>query len=198
MAAAEDSNPSAAEEKLRLFTSPPDPVVQLHLDVNALYIILSTQGANDACHWVLYLHISPCLGWVFHITNLGRMSWGYRCDESPDMAWTPTAVAAVKVAADMVPEMHEALRGRLGLDSRPVIKLEDTERFGPLDCRSWLLQALYELDNEGYISVLPGYSIEDVAEEASSLASANRSLLQQNMANISELRKEINSACCAL
>ncbi|KAM3463665.1 hypothetical protein MY5147_005547 [Beauveria neobassiana] len=170
--------------------------VQLHLDVNGLYIILSTQEANIGCHWVLYLHIGSALGWVFHINNLGCVSWEYRCDESRDMAYSTAAVAAVKIA-DMAPEMHEALRRRIGFDSKPAVELADTARFGRLDCRTWLLQVLYELDNEGYISVLPGYSIHDLAEEATSLAAANQFLLQEKTAKISELRKEIISACCA-
>lgn len=186
-----------AQETLRELTSP-DAGIQLHLDVNALYIILSTQGAvSSACHWALYLHIGPRLGWVFHITNLGRVSWEYRFDEATDMACSASAVSAVKIA-DMAPEMHEALRRRIGLDGRPAVQLQDTEQFGPLTCRTWLLQALYELDNEGYISVLPGYSVKDVGEEAASLASTNQYLLERNMAKMSELRKEISSACCAL
>ncbi|KAJ4149968.1 hypothetical protein LMH87_010740 [Akanthomyces muscarius] len=185
-----------AQETLRKLTSP-DPGIQLHLDVNALYVILSTQSANNACHWALYLHIGPRLGWVFHITNMGCVSWEYRCDEATEMTCSATAVSAVKIA-DMTPEMHEALRQRIGLDSRPAVKLQDTEQFGPLTCRTWLLQAPYELDNEGYISVLPGYSVKDVGEEASSLASTNQYLLEKKMAKMSELRKEMNSACCAL
>ncbi|OAA57276.1 Beta-lactamase/transpeptidase-like protein [Cordyceps fumosorosea ARSEF 2679] len=177
-------------------------IQQLHLDANALYVILSNQSANNVCHWVLYLHISARLGWAFHISNLGVVpgTWEYRCDESCDMTYSPTAVAAVKVAGDMVPEMHDALRRRIGLHGGrpPVVRLEDTPRFGQLSCRTWVLQALYELDNEGYISVLPGYLVEDVAEEAASLAAANRALLRMSRAQVSELRKEINSACCAL
>lgn len=185
-----------AQETLRKLTSP-DPDIQLHLDTNALYIILSTQSANNVCHWVLYLHITAQRGWVFHISNLARVTWEYRCDEATDMIYSRTAVSAVKIA-DMAPEMHEALRRRIGFDSRPAVRLQDTAQFGPLNCRTWLLQVLYELDNEGYISVLPGYSIQDVGEEAASLASTNQFLLEQKSAKISDLRKEINSACCAL
>ncbi|OAQ96044.1 hypothetical protein LLEC1_02747 [Akanthomyces lecanii] len=189
---------SAAEAQETLQRSmSSDPGVQLHLDINALYIVLSTQSASKAWHWALYLHIGPRLGWVFYITNLGCVRWEYHCDEAADMAYSATAVSAVKIA-EMVPEMHEALRRRIGLDGRPAAKLQDTEQFGPLTCRSWLLQALYELDNEGYVSVLPGCSATDVGKEASSLASTNQHLLEKKMAKMAELRKKINSACCAL
>ncbi|KAJ6784053.1 hypothetical protein PWT90_00340 [Aphanocladium album] len=197
MSAAEPKQPSA-QDLLQTFTShPPAPKAQLQLDVNGLYIILSTQSANNVWHWVLYLHISDSLGWVFHITNLGTVSWEYHCHESTDMVCSPAAISVVKVA-DMAPEMHEALRARIGLDSRPVVKLEDNERFGRLSCRTWLLQVLYELDNEGYISVRPGYSIRDVEQEAFALASNNKYLMQEKRARLWELRKEIDSAYCAL
>lgn len=204
MSAPADEASRTAQEQLRQLTAPHAEypgrrIPPLHLDVNALYVVLSTQSAGNACHWVLYLHISPRRGWAFHITNLASPHWEYRCDEAcDDMAASQTVVAAVKVAADLVPEMHDALRARLGRDARPVVRLEDTPRFGRLTCRTWLLQALYELDNEGYISVLPGYAVHDVAEEAASLAAANQSLLQDKRASLEALRREIDSACCAL
>lgn len=193
---------SAAEAKpsphdlLRTFMSPQQNAPQLQLDVNALYIILSTQSTSNVWHWVLYLHISESLGWVFHITNLGSVTWEYHCHESTDMACSSTAISVVKVA-DMAPEMHEALQRRIGLDGRPVVRLEDTDRFGRLSCRTWLLQVLYELDDEGYISVRPGYSIRDVEQEALALASNNKYLMQEKRARLSELRKEMDSAFCA-
>lgn len=49
--------------------------------------------------------------------------------------------------------------------------MEYTERFGPITCRTWLLRALQELDDEGYISIKPGYSVEDIKEEAKDAAS---------------------------
>ncbi|EGX89805.1 hypothetical protein CCM_08058 [Cordyceps militaris CM01] len=201
MSAPADEASRTAQEQLRQLTAPHAEypgrrIPPLHLDVNALYVVLSTQSAGNACHWVLYLHISPRRGWAFHITNLASPHWEYRCDEAcDDMAASQTVVAAVKVAADLVPEMHDALRARLGRDARPVVRLEDTPRFGRLTCRTWLLQALYELDNEGYISVLPGYAVHDVAEEAASLAAANQSLLQDKRASLEALRREIDSAC---
>ncbi|KAJ3498812.1 hypothetical protein NLG97_g820 [Lecanicillium saksenae] len=194
MSAAE-TKPSA-QDLLRTFTSP-GPKVQLQLDINGLYIILSTQSANNVWHWVLYLHISESLGWVFHITDLGLVSWEYHCYECSDMVYSATAISVVKVA-DMAPEMHEALHARIGFDSRPAVRLEDTEHFGRLNCRTWLLQVLYELDNEGYISVRPGYSIRDVEQEALALASNNKYLMQEKRARLSELRKEMDSAYCAL
>ncbi len=50
---------------------------------------------------------------------------------------------------------------------RVVTRLEETE---PTTCRTWLLQALQELDDEGYISIKPGYKMEDLENEATDKA----------------------------
>lgn len=102
-------------------------------------------------------------------------------------------MSAVKIA-DVTPELHGALRQRIG-SPKPAVKLEDSD-FGHLDCQTWLLQVLYELDNEGHISVSPGYSVRDIEQEALALALNNRYLLREKKAKLSELCKEMDSAFC--
>ena len=52
------------------------------------------------------------------------------------------------------------------------------ERWGPLTCRTWLLRTLSELDDEGYISIKPAATVEEVEEEALSLAGSNAADMQ--------------------
>lgn len=187
----------SAQDLLKSFVSS-DPDAELRLDTDALYIVLTLQSTSNAWHWALYLHVRETYGLVFHISSLGaRGIWEYRCDESRDMIYSQSAISVVKIA-DMGPEMHEALHRRIGLGSRPAIPLIDTVQFGRLTCRTWVLQALYELDNEGYISVRPGYSIRDLEQEALSLASNNSYLMEERRAKPSELQREMESACCLL
>lgn len=58
-------------------------------------------------------------------------------------------------------ELEDALKERV-----KVILLEDTERWGELMCRTWVLRVLEELDAEGWISVRVGSTVEDVEAEA--------------------------------
>ncbi|EJP67174.1 uncharacterized protein BBA_03748 [Beauveria bassiana ARSEF 2860] len=52
------------------------------------------------------------------------------------------------------------------------------ERWGPLTCRTWLLRTLSELHDEGYISIKPAATVEEVEEEALSLAGSNAADVQ--------------------
>lgn len=111
------------------------------------------------------------------------------------MMYSQAAMAVVKIA-DMAPDLHDALRERIGTGSQPAVKLQDSDYFGRLSCQAWLLQVLYELDNEGYISVSPGYSIKDLEQEALALASNNKYLVKEKKIKLRDLRREIDSAFC--
>lgn len=134
----------------------------LKLDINGLYILLTQQSVDNKWHWGLYLRRGVSKGWIFQSRRLPATG-------CTTVIYSERIVVALKVAV-IPPDMHQPLRGRLGVRQAGV-KMEYTERFGPITCRTWLLRALQELDDEGYISIKPGYSVEDIKEEAKDAAS---------------------------
>ena len=128
-----------------------DPI--LRLEVNGLYVLLSEQEVSNRWHWALYLHRGPSQGWTFHITRpTGFWFYDYRTSES--VIYSDEVITALKIAV-IDPDMHTILRDRLAQ-----VPLEDTRRFGVLTCRTWLLQVLEKLDNEGHISITLGSAVE--------------------------------------
>ncbi|KFY92315.1 hypothetical protein V498_05038 [Pseudogymnoascus sp. VKM F-4517 (FW-2822)] len=128
-------------------------------DINGLYILLSKQEIPDTWHWGLYLHGGPN-GWVFHITRIADM-WIFDKHLSPNIIHSMSMEAALKIAVLDDPRMRQALNDRIS-----TVPLEDTARFGRLTCRTWVLRAIYELDTEGYISLKPGATVEELEAEA--------------------------------
>lgn len=63
--------------------------------------------------------------------------------------------------------MEDALKERV-----KAVPLEDTERWGELTYRTWVLRVLEELDAEGWISVRVGSTVEDVEAEVKDGAAA--------------------------
>ncbi len=43
--------------------------------------------------------------------------------------------------------------------------LENTERFGGLDGRAWVLRVLEELDDKGFIQIVPGKTVREIQAE---------------------------------
>lgn len=135
----------------------------LPLEVNGLYILLTDQGVADKWHWVLYLHRAMSRGWTLHCTRPTGF-WFFEQRTSETVIFSLSVVTAIKIAV-MSPSMQEALRDRVA-----EVPLEDTQRFGTLTCRTWLLRAVDELDSEGYISLKHGSRVEDVEHEAKDAA----------------------------
>lgn len=144
----------------------------LNLDIDGLYIILTEQSVDNKWKWGLYLHRELNEGWFFHITRGAGPDpddWVYENQTLDSVIYSEDIVAALKVAV-IAPDMHEPLRDRLGTGPEPEVKLEATQRFGDLNSRTWLLRALQELDDEGYISIKQRYTVEDLEEEAKQIA----------------------------
>jgi len=71
--------------------------------------------------------------------------------------------------------------------------MESTQRFGSLTCRTWLLRALQELDDEGYVSIKPGYRVEDLEDEATAAATNIMLLAVETGGPFSGLRRVFRS-----
>ncbi|OBT51282.1 hypothetical protein VE04_07259 [Pseudogymnoascus sp. 24MN13] len=128
-------------------------------DLHGLYILLSKQTTPDTWHWGLYLHCGPN-GWVFHITRVAD-KWFFDKHLSSNIIYSLSLVAALKIAILDTPGILEALGGRLA-----EVPLEETTRFRPLTCRTWLLRAVHDLDTEGFISLKLGTTVENLEAEA--------------------------------
>lgn len=145
----------------------------LKLDENGLYILLSEQTIQYHWHWALYLHRQSTEGLAFHITReTAADPWAYEGRSVKNVIFSIKITAALKIAI-VPPDMHDAFSNRVAQ-----MALEETERFKPLTCRTWLLQAVYELDNEGYIAVKPGTRVEDIEAEAKEIGEANATAVQ--------------------
>ncbi|KFZ09809.1 hypothetical protein V501_05475 [Pseudogymnoascus sp. VKM F-4519 (FW-2642)] len=128
-------------------------------DLHGLYILLSEQNTPDTWHWGLYLHCGPN-GWVYHITRVAD-GWFFDKHLSTNIIYSLSMVAALKIAVIEHPETIEALGDRL-----TQVPLMETTRFRPLTCRTWLLRAVNDLDNEGFISLKVGTTVENLETEA--------------------------------
>ncbi|KAM3522707.1 hypothetical protein NHJ13051_005498 [Beauveria bassiana] len=159
----------------------------LDLDINGLYILLSEQGLAYRWHWGLYLHKEKERGYALHITRPSdAVPWRYEDREVRNVIFSVSITLALKIAV-VTPDMDDALRGRIArvpVDDAADANAADAnaaavrERWGPLTCRTWLLRTLSELDDEGYISIKPAATVEEVEEEALSLAGSNAADVQ--------------------
>ncbi|KAK3903509.1 hypothetical protein C8A05DRAFT_32755 [Staphylotrichum tortipilum] len=180
----------AVESSTSAATAPQRAGPRLLLDPNGLYVILSTQpeGGSAKLDWSLYLHrpVPPSTpeessssgggaaggegegepgegeggGLIFRITADAQGQWSYApASIGSTMTDAAETVAAVKVAS-VEPLLHEPLRERVAQVPR-----ENTERYGPLDGRAWVLRAMDELDDGGYIQIVPGKTVHEIQAE---------------------------------
>ncbi|KAJ6787641.1 hypothetical protein PWT90_06627 [Aphanocladium album] len=149
----------------------------IHFDADGLYVVLSDQGANQPMHWGLYLHTGKERGLIFHIRNRqDDPTWFFEHKTSERMMQSQSVMVALKIAVLQPAAMHDALEKFMGTTTETGISMEDPNRYGQLTCRTWVMLALYELDQHGYISIMPGYTIEDVEAEATGIAMENARL----------------------
>lgn len=140
----------------------------LKLEPDGLYILLSEQELPQHWHWGLYLHKTQTEGMAFHITRPSDLyPWKYEARKIQNIIFSVSITVALKIAV-VSGDMHEVLQDRLAQ-----VAIEENERFGALTCRTWLLEAVAELDDEGYISIKPGATIEQIETEAFGVAKQN-------------------------
>ncbi|KAI5787316.1 hypothetical protein EDC01DRAFT_661397 [Geopyxis carbonaria] len=121
----------------------------LNFEPNSLYILLADRGADITFHWSFYLTVSSESGFFFHVLNsaLNPNEWAYQTHAMTSTNVPSTVLLAVKVAV-VEPVLHDALSERLG-----TVPLTRSPRYGDVTCRVWLKEALFVLDDEGYIKL---------------------------------------------
>lgn len=144
-------------------------IMALEFETNGLYLLLSQRGDTYTFHWGLYLAKTPKEGEIFHLINpKNSAAWRYEHKLSANLGSSNRLVLALKVAV-MELALHDALRARLSQ-----IPIQDSTRFRErITCRVWIKEALFALDDEGYIK-LTG-TVDQIEQDAKNKAMANKS-----------------------
>lgn len=142
----------------------------LLFEPNALYILLLDRGDTYLFHWELYLATSTREGTAFHITNdAGPAAWEYERVVSAEIPQLRRLLLALKIGS-LAPVLHHALSERLAVVPLNPYSVRFRER---LSCRVWVKEALFALDDEGYVNL--GWAVDEVEEEAKYLAMLHKS-----------------------
>jgi hypothetical protein len=136
----------------------------LELDVDGLYIIVRDLGDTYRFHWGLYLATRTSTGDLSHAVNtVNKNSWAYEVRRDINLIdWR--FLAAVKVGI-IETELHDALRSRLR-----EIPMGYSSRFKEdMSCRVWVKEALFALDNEGFIQLVGSVNAIDMEAKAEAM-----------------------------
>ncbi|PYI09857.1 hypothetical protein BO78DRAFT_23965 [Aspergillus sclerotiicarbonarius CBS 121057] len=133
----------------------------LQFETNGLYLLLSDRGAESTFHWGLYLAKSPASGDIFDIVNSPNPRvWAYQPKSNQQVATSKRHLLALKVG-DLDPALHGPLETRLSQ-----IPIQYSTRFHEaITCRVWVKEALFALDDEGFIKLIE--TINGIETEAS-------------------------------
>ncbi|KAI1977181.1 hypothetical protein LOZ53_001725 [Ophidiomyces ophidiicola] len=121
----------------------------LSLDVNGFYLVLSDCDRVYKFHWGLYLAKALQYGVVYHIISdsNGKLILETGPVENP---FTFSHIILAIKLADMDPALHEALADRLA-----EVPVAYSTRFREnITCRVWVKEALFLLDDQGYIKLI--------------------------------------------
>jgi hypothetical protein len=131
-----------------------------------LYIVLWSRGEAHTFHWGLYLALTESEGMLYHQINGDTASgdWELEILDQQPIPQADILLAALKVG----------IYG-LGIESDGVEYLTDilksVERGPAGTCRTWLMDALFEVADSGLIDMQPKKkTMEDVEREATVLA----------------------------
>ncbi|KAJ5736720.1 uncharacterized protein N7483_001845 [Penicillium malachiteum] len=151
-------------------------VTPLVFEQNAIYIALLDRGDTYLFHWELYLATSATEGVIFHATDDAQPGvWEYKRAPTNEMPELRRLVLALKIGS-VEPVLHNALSERLA--TVPMTRF--SPRFGEqLSCRVWLKEALFVLDDEGYVNL--GKGPAEIEEEAKYLGMMNKSKNQRKI-----------------
>lgn len=141
----------------------------LTLNENGLYILLFDLGGGYRFNWQLYLATSTESGTIFHLINPGHSdaSWQFEAKPSNDERRSPSLVLATQIAL-LDPILHQALQSRLSS-----ISMTYSVRFREnISRRVWVKEALYTLDNEGYITLTN--TVDCIEKEVTTTAMINK------------------------
>ncbi|PKX98925.1 uncharacterized protein P174DRAFT_437361 [Aspergillus novofumigatus IBT 16806] len=143
---------------------------EITFDVNGLYILLSDRGENSyTFHWALYLHQAENSGYLYHLINESDSTSSWRFDPQPsqDAIDSQRLLVALNIGV-LEPTLHQALLDRL----RQIPIAYSTRFHENITSRVWLKEALFALDDEGYIKLTEG--VNDIEAEATNLAMRNK------------------------
>ena len=143
----------------------------LTLETNGVYILLSDRGESSySFHWAIYLAKSETDGIIFHIINpTGSTDWQYVTETTSEVPESSRVVLGLQMGV-LEPEFHDMFAERIA--QVPIIGY--SARFHEaVSCRVWVKEALYLLDDEGFLKLSMG--VEDVEREATILAIINKS-----------------------
>ncbi|CAG8023499.1 unnamed protein product [Penicillium olsonii] len=138
-------------------------------EIDGLYVLLSDRGDKSfTFHWGLYLHQSIDSGYIYDLlSDAGSTNWRFDPRPSENVIGSRRVLVALKIGA-LDSTMHQSLLHRL-----EQIPLAYSTRFNEnITCRVWVKEALFALDNEGYIGITS--SVDDLEFEARNLALANK------------------------
>ncbi|KAJ5371662.1 hypothetical protein N7517_003668 [Penicillium concentricum] len=144
---------------------------QLTFEINGLYILLSDRGDKSyTFHWRFYLHQGATSGSICHLLNdIDPTIWRFEYLPDQTVIYDPSLLGALKIGV-LEPTLHAAFFERL-----QQIPIVDSVRFRErITCRVWLKEALFALDDEGYIILTR--SVDDIEAEARNRALQNKSL----------------------
>ncbi|KAJ5650085.1 uncharacterized protein N7484_003808 [Penicillium longicatenatum] len=137
----------------------------LVFEPNALYIAILDRGETYSFQWELYLAKTATEGIVFHITNeAGQAKWEYDRAQTNQMPQQRRLLLALNIGS-VEPVLHNALSDRLALVPLTPFSSRFSEQ---LNCRVWLKEALFVIDDEGYVNLGKGPAM--IEEEARYLA----------------------------
>ncbi|KAK2762048.1 hypothetical protein FQN54_001054 [Arachnomyces sp. PD_36] len=168
----------------------------LNFDPNGLYIVLSDIGAIDRFHWGLYLATSEDIGVIFHLTNPPNSSeWIYETRTTSNMRQSVNLLVATKIA------VIDPVLGGIMPDRLAQIPIQYSARFREdITCRVWLKEALFALDEEGFIKLTA--SVDDVENESKVAALTNKFQRTKGViksgpcGTLPTGRKKFNNAAC--
>ncbi|KGO70288.1 hypothetical protein PITC_021070 [Penicillium italicum] len=144
---------------------------QLTFKINSLHILLSDRGNKSyTFHWRLYLHQSATSGSIYHLLNdVDPPIWRFEHLPDQTVIFDQDFLGGLQIGV-LDPTIHPHLLERLY--HVPVV---NSVRFRErITCPVWLKEALFALDDEGYIILTR--SVDDIEAEARNLALQNKSL----------------------
>lgn len=145
-------------------------MTSLPFEPNSLYIILLDLGGACLFGRQLYLTSTATTGRAFHITSdTCPIAWEYKSEAVYDMATSVKVVIALEIGI-VGPIMHVAFAARLALVPLTVYSIRYRES---LCCRMWVQEALFALDDEGYLNMEKG--VREIEQEARRCAIVNKS-----------------------
>lgn len=133
----------------------------LLFEPNAVYVLLLDRGETYNFHWEIYLASTATHGTIFYITNDSTPTkWEHKREFTSAMPQQQRLILALRVGT-VEPLLHSAMADRLALIPTT---LPSTRFREPMTSRVWVKEALFLLDNEGYLNL--GAGPTDVEAEA--------------------------------